>query len=167
MGLDRKVLTNLEDIANDYDKLLDLVEAKREAVHNRDIDRLEEINEKEEMLLGELRELHERREELWRRKVDLEPEVVTLEQVMDNIPELLANKMEELQKEIKQKVQDIQLLTEQVANSLNDRLNVHERMFSSLYDSVESTQQEDDTYDQQGQKENQADKPSVVIDEAV
>ncbi len=167
MELNQKIIDNLEALDEDYGKLRSLLEEKQEAVIDRKIDRLEKINNKVELLLSEIRELHERREKLWRKRIGGGPEIVTGDHVADVMPEILAGRLADLRQTIKQKVRDIQRLSEGIANRLEDRLSVQERMFDSLYESVEASKQDDDTYDQQGKKDNKADKPSVVIDEAV
>lgn len=162
----RRVLENLEELEEVHQDLLELLEAKREAVSNRDVENLEQINQAARGVLGSVRELHAERKKIWENLSEKSEQPVTLDDVCVQLEPDVEEGLREKAADLRELVADVQRLSGEIAESLSGRLQTFDRLFGTLLDSVEE-EEEEKTYDEQGERDQRDEKPSVVIDEAV
>ncbi len=165
MAITDNILLNLKTLDQQHEKLEEKLLEKRDAVIERDIDRLEELTEETACLSNEIRELHSRRKQLWQNLTETE-DYLSIDDILPCFQPETATKLKTRAASLRLKLENIQKISEEITESLTGRLNIHNSIFNSLFKSIDN-QEEGRTYDGRGQQEKSGQKPSVVIDEAV
>ncbi len=164
MSKETELVNNLEELNQKHETLLSLLERKLEAILEREIEKLAKINEEGSELVGEIRGLHEERRNLW---VEIAgEEVTTVEDLLPVVGSELGNRLQSLAEQLRRNNRDIQIKTERISEALRNRMRDIDNVFETVFE-VLNGGEEEQTYDESGQKSDQENKQSMVFDEAV
>ncbi len=165
MGVEESILVNLKTLNKYHESLEKQLFEKQQAVMERNIERLEILNRSTAEITDEIKQLHKRRKQLWG-KLIVGEKYPTAELLLSELSGNIVEEVEELVGVLRQRMEKIQFLSAEISESLTDRLDGYNKIFTSLFESLDD-HPEVQTYDGQGKQDKTQQKPSVVIDEAV
>ncbi|MFB6356443.1 MAG: flagellar protein FlgN [bacterium] len=160
----KELLQLLEQITSNFEKLVTAARKKQDALMERDIDRLEEINEAESALSGQIQKQRDQTEELWQNILDTDVErlELSMEQVIDEVPERYRDELRDVRQELETATRELQSVTRENILLLENRLDVYDELFDAMSD-----ENKDERYGRDRQEKQERINSPMMIDEAI
>lgn len=142
--------------------LVELCQAKQEAILDRDFEELEVLTEQQESVTNRLAELDDERQALAERIApDREPPV-SLDALISLVGDKNSGNLSEKGTELKNVVRDVQRFTRENMRLLDTRMAVVEDLFERLEED-----QSQETYDSDREKDQSGTGEAMLFDEAI
>jgi flagellar biosynthesis/type III secretory pathway chaperone len=159
-------IDSLESILDQLIKLnqglLDVCQAKQEAILDREPDELEILTEQQEAVTDRLDELNEQRQGIVRELVPEQEPPISLRTVTDRLDSDDAKRIDEKRFELKNVIRDVQRFSRENYRLLENRMT----LFSELFERLEEEQSQE-TYDQDRMKDRESTGEAMLFDEAI
>lgn len=143
-------------------ELLEVCQAKQEAILDRNFEELELLTEQQESVAERLVELDEQREILARSIAPDRESPVSLDALISTVGESGAEELDEKRVELKNVVRDVQRFSRENVRLLNTRVAVFEDLFERLEED-----QSQETYDSDREKDQSGTGEAMLFDEAI
>jgi flagellar biosynthesis/type III secretory pathway chaperone len=159
-------IDSLESILDQLIKLnqglLDVCQAKQEAILDREPDELEILTGQQEAVTDRLDELNEQRQGIVRELVPEQEPPISLRTVTDRLDSDDAKRIDEKRFELKNVIRDVQRFSRENYRLLENRMT----LFSELFERLEEEQSQE-TYDQDRMKDRESTGEAMLFDEAI
>ncbi len=161
----RRILNLLDEIRDHYGSLLDRIKDKNQAVIDRDVKRLSELNDEQQALVEQIQQLNRDRAEFWERALSDHPgdrRTLPVDELVEAVPGLTQTEFEKRKSLLKQVLRDVQRHTQENMVLLENRLSVFENLFTAL-----SGEGKPRTYDRGQNPDHSRTGSSVMIDREI
>jgi flagellar biosynthesis/type III secretory pathway chaperone len=160
-----QLVKRLEDTLEEYRSLLELLEDKQEILLDRDVDRLEEITEKEQQFVDELQRLESDRGELWDELLpeDVDRDEASIDRVLSHVSESIGEQLRDIRVELKKVVRDVRRINDENTLLLENRISV----FDEIFEMITGDQDDNTTYGPDTETEQQSTQTPRLVDEAI
>lgn len=161
----RKILSILEDLTDQYRALIDRIKEKNRALVDRDVQRLSELNDEQQVLVEQIQQLNGDRTAFWERVLSEHPgsrRTLSTEELVEAVPGLPRREFETHRNQLKQVLREVQRHTRENMVLLENRLSVFDNLFTAL-----SGEEKPQTYDRARQSDAPRSGSSVMIDREI
>lgn len=162
---EQKLITLLENTTDSYEILLEVLKEKQDVLLERDVDRLEEITEKERVLVDELQQLEEDRNQLWDDLLDdgTDREEIPLNELLEHVSDGVADNVREIRVELKRAVRDVRRINQENMLLLENRISVYDEIFNMITGEGDKNK----TYGPDSEAETHSSGSARLVDEAI